>query len=262
MLNKLKKLIPRKLRIAVLKLRYWGNTYYCNCCKTRLRFFIPGNPAQEVVEKCEIVGAGYLQNDLCPVCKASYRNRSVMVYLDKNNILKNKLKVLHIAPEPCFSYILGNKKHIDYVSGDLEPWRYWYYTKAQKIDILAIDFPDNSFDLILCNHVLEHIEEDAKAMKELFRVLHPEGTAILQVPLSWKLDKSIEDSNITTPEERLKTFGQKDHVRIYGKDYITRLEDNGFRVEIFNPSLAKDFYGNQFEKLELDPRDRIFVCTK
>ena len=262
MLNRLKRLIPRNFRISLLQKKYKGDAFYCNCCKSDIKTFIPGNPSAEAVEKHEITGAGYHEFDVCPVCKASYRQRSVMVYLEAQQILKEKIKVLHVAPEPAFSYVFQKQKNITYICGDLEPERYWYYVKAQYINLLDINFPSDTFDLIVCNHVLEHIENDTEAMKELYRVLKPGGIAILQVPISWKLDSTFEDFNITSPEERLKAFGQQDHVRIYGGDYTERLEKCGFHTELFDPESVSALYGDKFEKLRLDPRDKIFVSTK
>lgn len=262
MLTKIKKIIPRKLRITLLKMKYKGKSYYCNCCNSDIKYFIPGNPSPKVIEEKEIIGAGYHKHDVCPVCKSSYRQRSVMVYLDQSRILEKETELLHVAPEPSLHYVLTGKKNIHYMCGDIEPEKYRYYAKAQYVNLLELTFSDNRFNLIICNHVFEHIEDDLKAMKELFRVLKPGGTAILQVPISWKISATFEDPAVKSPEERLQLFGQADHVRIYGKDYIERLKKAGFIVEIFKPGQYDKLYNGKFNKLMLDNRDRIFVCKK
>ena len=262
MLTKIKKSIPRKWRIALLKMKYKGNGYYCNCCNSDIKHFIPGNPSPKVIKEKEIIGAGYYEHDVCPVCKSSYRQRSVMVYLHQSGILEKDIQVLHVAPEPSLHYVFTGRKNITYRCGDIEPEKYRYYAKAQYLNLLELAFGDNTFDLIVCNHVLEHIEDDLKAMKELFRVLKPGGTAVLQVPISWKSEKTFEDPSVRNPEERLQLFGQSDHVRIYGKDYIDRLQKAGFIVELSEPGKYERLYSDKFPKLMLDPRDKIFACKK
>jgi ubiquinone/menaquinone biosynthesis C-methylase UbiE len=125
--------------------------------------------------------------------------------------------------------VLKASAKINYVSGDLNP-----LVADRKIDITDISFENDYFDFIICNHVLEHIQDDRKAMNELFRVLKPSGEAVLQVPISKYNKKTFEDVTIIDPEGREKYFGQKDHVRIYGKDYKERLESVGFKVELYD----------------------------
>jgi ubiquinone/menaquinone biosynthesis C-methylase UbiE len=109
-----------------------------------------------------------------------------------------------------------------------------------KADICDLPFEDNSFDFILCNHVLEHIPDDTKAMQEIYRILTPGGTAILQIPQDLSREKTFEDDSITDPAERAKIFGQYDHVRVYGRDYFDKLREVGFRVEEVNLTSQMD----------------------
>ena len=131
-----------------------------------------------------------------------------------------------------------------------------------KIDITDIKFQNNTFDCILCSHVLEHILDDNKAIRELYRVLKPNGWAILQVPIL--REKTFEDPNIQTPEERLKYFGQEDHVRIYGLDYKDRLENAGFKVMVDPYLMELDEDIVQLYKLvpENEPKENIYYCIK
>ena len=194
------------------------------------------------------------KNAQCPKCGSLERHRLYYLYL-KNIIPKNKkIKVLHFAPEKILSNLFKSFNNIEYLSADLNP------KKAMiKQDITKITLKDNTFDIIFCSHVLEHIEDDIKAMKEIYRVLNLEGFAILQVPIEEDRNETYENSSLTTERERLKAFGQKDHVRIYGKDYKKRLEKAGFKVKIENffntldPQVIK-----KFGLVE----ENIYFCTK
>ena len=135
------------------------------------------------------------------------------------------LRVLHFAPEHIFDRAFKSLDNLDYMTADLDPNR-----AMIEMDITNITYEDNSFDVILCSHVLEHVMDDKKAMSELFRVLSPGGWAILQAPVL--REKTYEDPAIVTPEERERLFGQRDHVRIYGLDYRDRLESAGFNVKV------------------------------
>jgi predicted SAM-dependent methyltransferase len=123
-----------------------------------------------------------------------------------------------------------------------------------------MSFKENSFDVIICNHVLEHTQDDRKAMHELYRILNPKGWAILQVPISNLLETTYEDLAIKKPEEKEKKFGQRDHVRIYGKDYKYRLEDVGFKVDVFN--FANEFDKNLAYKFGISINENIYKCSK
>jgi len=144
---------------------------------------------------------------------------------------------------------------IRYISGDLNS-----LVADRKIDITNINFENDYFDFIICNHVLEHIADDQKAMRELFRVLRPGGEAILQVPISKYNKKTFEDFSIILPEEREKYFGQKDHVRIYGKDYKNRLERIGFKVELYD--IKNDLNIQDIKKFGLNEEEILYIGKK
>ena len=130
----------------------------------------------------------------------------------------------------------------------------------RKIDITDINFENDYFDFIICNHVLEHVKDDIKAMSEVFRVLKPEGEAILQVPISKYNKETFEDFSIILPEEREKYFGQKDHVRIYGQDYEERLESADFKVELYD--IKKDLNTREIKKLGLNEKEILYIGKK
>ena len=167
------------------------------------------------------------RNALSPGTLSLERHRLLWLYLKRETtFLNDSLRVLHVAPEQAFYQKFKHFKHWDYTTTDL------YSPLADiKADITDLPFEDNYFDLIFCNHVLEHIPDDAKALAELFRILKKGGTAILQVPLEEDRDKTFEDDSITDPKERARIFGQYDHVRIYGRDYYKRLEAVGFQAK-------------------------------
>ena len=159
------------------------------------------------------------QNALCPGTLSLERHRLLWLYLSKEtNFLNQPLKVLHLAPEQVFYRLFKKFDHWDYTTTDL------YSPLAEvKADICKLPFESNIYDLVFCNHVLEHVPDDQKAMSELYRVLKKGGTLIAQVPIKEDRLKTFENWSITSPDERAKVFGQYDHVRIYGQDYYLSL---------------------------------------
>lgn len=166
-------------------------------------------------------------NVLSPSTLSLERHRLLWLYLkNETNFFTEHLKVLHFAPEQCFLKRFRQLKNLDYTTTDLlSP------IADVKADICNLPFEDNSYDVILCNHVLEHIPNDTKAMKELYRVLKPNGWGIFQIPQDLNRAKTFEDDSITDQNERAKIFGQYDHVRVYGRDYFDKLRSVGFKVD-------------------------------
>ena len=165
------------------------------------------------------------------------------------------LKVLHFAPEQAFYKLFRNQKNLDYTTTDL-----FSPLADVKADICDLPFEDNQYDVILCNHVLEHIPDDTKAMQELYRVLKPGGMAILQIPQDLSRATTFADNTITDQKERAKIFGQYDHVRIYGRDYFDKLRSIGFKVieEDYTNKIAPELV----EKYCLAKGEIIPVCFK
>ena len=195
-------------------------------------------------------------NALCPKCGSLERHRLLWLFLRENtNIFSKKIKVLDIAPIKGISEKLKTMPNIDYVSVDLNS-----RLAMIHMDITEMDFPENYFDCILCYHVLEHIPDDNKAMKELLRVLKPDGWSVLQVPIDTNLKFTVEGTNINDPQRRRELFGQEDHVRLYGLDYKDRLEDAGFKVEIndFAQSLSQE----DLLRYSLMQNEKIYLCHK
>lgn len=167
------------------------------------------------------------ENVLSPSTLSLERHRLLWLYLKKETEFFNKpLKVLHFAPEQAFYKRFKKLGSIEYTTTDLNS-----PLADVKADICNLPFPDNAFDVILCNHVLEHIPNDTKAMQELYRVMKPGGWGIFQIPQDLKRENTFEDDSITDKKERARIFGQYDHVRIYGRDYFDKLRSIGFTVE-------------------------------
>jgi predicted SAM-dependent methyltransferase len=165
-------------------------------------------------------------NVLSPSTFSLERHRLLWLYLtQETDFFTAKNKVLHIAPEQCFYNRFKKLKNLEYVTADLNS-----PLADIKANICDLPFEDNSFDIIFCNHVLEHVEDDKKAMSELFRVLKPLGMGIFQVPQDLQRTETYENFSITNPKERALHFGQYDHVRVYGKDYFNKLRSVGFTV--------------------------------
>lgn len=216
--------VPRKylqqfsgVGLKALGVFYAGNKVECPICKSHYLQFLPYgriNPRP---------------NALCPNCLSLERHRLIWLYLqEKTNFFQTKLNVLHIAPEPCFMKRFEKQHGDTYITADIES-----PLAKVKMDIHQIPFGENHFDVVLCNHVLEHVENDIKAMTEIKRVLKPGGWAILQVPFFSPVpDVTFEDASIIDPREREKIFGQDDHVRMFGKDYSKRIQRAGLKAEV------------------------------
>ncbi|ABY34687.1 MAG TPA: SAM-dependent methyltransferase [Chloroflexus aurantiacus] len=200
------------IRVKNLML-YQGKNHFCPVCQKSLRAFAP-------------YGRSRRKGALCIYCGSLERHRLLWLYLtQKTDLFDGRPKdVLHIAPEPCFKPIFHQKLGSGYITADLNDDHVMV-----KMDITNIQYPDASFDVILCSHVLEHVPDDRKAMREFWRVLKPTGWAILLVPIMAEV--TFEDPSIVDPQARFIAFGQEDHVRVYGRDFPDRLRGAGFTVQ-------------------------------
>lgn len=226
--------VLRPVKRSLGRLIFAGKKYRCNICKGNFSRMLGG--------------------DTCPGCRSATRHRMLWHYLaPKLEQTSDTPSVLHFAPEYCVERALRSMKHVHYVSCDLfEP------EAMLKLDITNISLPDNSQDIVLCSHVLEHVPDDGAAMSELRRVTKNDGGIVLiQVPLDDSSQQTYEDWAITEPLQRKQAFGQHDHVRVYGMDIVDRLQAAGFDVEVVRP--WRDLQPSDREQLCVWD-DYLFVC--
>tara|TARA_X000000368_G_C22950430_1_gene676374 strand:+ start:335 stop:1099 length:765 start_codon:yes stop_codon:yes gene_type:complete len=230
--------------------------------KPLIRLYLKGNQYTDPIDGKsfrKFIPYGYnrvRKNALSPSTYSLERHRMLWLYLkNETNVFSKKIKLLHFAPEAAFHEIFKKSNNISYDTIDLNS-----PLAKIKADICNLPLEDNTYDFILCNHVLEHINDDIKAMSELYRVLKKGGIGIFQIPIDINRDKTFEDSSIKDPKERNKVFGQYDHVRIYGMDYYDRLRSVGFSVEQikYADNLTKD----EIKKYCLNSNEIIPVCKK
>jgi SAM-dependent methyltransferase len=231
----------RRLSRRVLPLVYRGAAVCCPCCGGTFRKFI----------------ARYGDDALCPGCLSLQRHRALSLFLpDRLSELDGEIALLHFAPEEGLAEKLRSLPRVRYLSADLDPRS----PALMHFDITAIPFDDASFDAVVCNHVLEHVENDRQAMRELCRVLKPGSYMYSIHPVHRRLAATVEDPSVTDPKERRRLFGQFDHVRRYGRDFADRLTDAGFEVNVENYGV-----GIEPERLAyfgLAEEEPIFVCRR
>ena len=245
--------VPRPLLIKasyivrpIITLYLKGNTYTDPIDGKSFRKFLPYGYGNQ------------RKNALSPSTLSLERHRLMWLFLkDETNFFNStkKLKVLHIAPEQCFLDLFKKQKNLEYITSDLES-----PIADVKADICDLPFKENEFDVVFCNHVLEHIPDDTKAMQELYRVMKKGGFGVFQIPQDLSRDATFEDNSITDKDERAKIFGQYDHVRVYGKDYFNKLRSVGFKVD--EVDYTKKIDSKQIERFCLMKGEILPICYK
>lgn len=245
--------VPRPLLIKasyivrpIIALYLKGNTYTDPIDGKSFRKFLPYGYGNQ------------RKNALSPSTLSLERHRLMWLFLkDETNFFTStkKLKVLHIAPEQCFLDLFKKQKNLEYITSDLES-----PIADVKADICDLPFKENEFDVVFCNHVLEHIPDDTKAMQELYRVMKKGGFGVFQIPQDLSRDVTFEDNSITDKDERAKIFGQYDHVRVYGKDYFNKLRSVGFKVD--EVDYTKKIDSKQIERFCLMKGEILPICYK
>jgi SAM-dependent methyltransferase len=221
---------------------------YCAICQETIGGFKPfGSPPRP--------------SAMCPRCESLERHRMVALFLDRNRaLLTPGTRVLHVAPEPAVMRFLRAQPGIQYTAcaylapGDTHP------PDVHHMDLMNAPYPDESFDLILCSHVLEHVADDLRAMREMRRILRAGGHAVILVPVRFNLESSWEDASITTKEGRLKAFGQEDHLRNYGRDFPDRLQAAGFAVQVVR--LPEQDSSDLRSRFGLQAREEIYLARR
>lgn len=243
-------LVPARLRpelaSIVRPLRYKGDAAHCACCGGDFARFVPhqNRPFAK-----------------CPRCGALERHRLLVSYLrEHTDLFTARLDVLHVAPEWCLQRELRRQPNLNYVSGDLDS-----PLAMDRIDLLDLPYGAETFDVVICNHVLEHVDDDRRALREMRRILRPGGRAVIMSPIDAASSVTEEDSSIQTPEERLRVYWQRDHMRRYGGDFADRVAECGFDVETIHhiDQFDESEIGRQGLRREsaLFSDDDIFLCT-
>jgi SAM-dependent methyltransferase len=242
----------KKKRSSIQYAKYKGAGFECNCCGAAYSKFIPDHPSPEnanAIISNEVI-AGYGDNILCPACLSTARERLVIALLQNEFKLTGK-KILHFSPEKnIYNFI---KQHNEVITADIEPLFYKNIDATIKNeDATRLSFANESFDLVIGNHIMEHIPDDKKALAEIYRVLKPGARAILQIPYSTKIPATIEQPAINDPRQQSALFGQKDHVRVYQlQDYVSRLQGCGFTVSVIEYKDLADYYKNAIQLNEV-----------
>lgn len=239
-LYRLKKRLKIKLQHYLLR----GSNVTCIVCGYSYKHFIP-----------------YLGrlNAQCPNCGSLERVRLIQKFITDFKLINKDTRLLHIAPEKALYKIFRKQLGSNYIPADKFESGYTYPEGTQHVDITALPFANESIDAVICIHVLEHVQEDAKAISEIYRVIKKGGFAILQVPYDAARASTYEDASITSPEERRKHFLQSDHVRIYGRDYLERFLQPGFTIE--HGDYSKNLDAATREKYGLKDEE-IFLLRK
>jgi SAM-dependent methyltransferase len=241
--------IPQKIR-ADMHVSFWkmksifvtGNNVNCNCCDKKFSRFLDYGDYKK------------RKNAICPNCLSLERTRMLWDFLKDSKYLNNK-SILHFAPFRVIEKKIKQIPSIKYISGDIDPM-----LAMRKIDITKIDYNENSFDVVLCSHVLSVVKNDKKAIQELYRVLKPKGTLILQTYIYKKYEKTFENFNIESNNERYKAYGKHYLQRCYGKDFIERFIKEGFSVDIHVPN--KTLTADKIKKHGLQNSGVIYLFTK
>lgn len=242
---------PMLIRMSYLFKRvapvlYKGNKVACPVCERSFSKFLSYGS-----------NAASRENVLCPYDLTLERHRLMWLYLKGHTdfFTNEHLNVLHIAPEQCFHQKFKAQANLSYLTGDLvSPIADLHF------DLHDIPLEDARFDVVFCNHVMEHVKDPMRCMQELYRVMKPGGWAIMQVPQDFSRETTYEDASITSPAEREKHYWQKDHVRLFGKDYPQWLERAGFKVSTFDP---KEEVGSELiERYRLSQSEILYIAHK
>jgi SAM-dependent methyltransferase len=255
MRNFLLKILPYGLRIEVGRIKRYikyayhlninkrGKLKQCPICSKEIAFFLPAGEKRRAIH--------------CPFCSSFPRHRAMWLYLQNNDLLQSGIKILHVSPEPSMFNIMSKMQN--YTAIDKFASGYAYPKSVLQMDVEQLEFDNDCFDLIICSHVLEHVDDDIAAIKEMGRVVKKDGKILIMIPIEKDLEVTFEDKSIISPKERLKHFGQSDHVRLYGMDFAKRIEQTELNCEMIS---TREFVNeSDYIKYGIDD-DFIFVLTR
>ena len=243
--------IPRRYRPALRRtirpLLHRGDAVQCPCCDGQFREFVQHRTRPRAK---------------CPRCASLERHRLLQLYIaERTELPDGHASVLHFAPEYELQRYLRERPGLRHRSADIDS-----PLADDRVDIMDLPYDDATFDVVICLHVLEHVPDDRRAMRELLRVLTPGGKAIVMCPIDARRETTLEDPSVTSPEDRDRVFGQFDHVRLYGRDFGDRLAEAGFdvRVESFLDELPAERVARHGLRRDQDlfGREDVYLCTK
>ena len=251
----------KTMRNTIFRNMHQGDRYNCLYCQqTASRFRAAGSHSKRI-KKLDAIGTARRGNAICPFCGSSDRSRLLRLYLDRQLHKSGPSeRLLHIAPDDILARWLSRQPHIEFTCGSLYPEDFAEFN-AITLDVTQINFPDNYFNIVLCNHVLQQVPDHLTAMQEISRVLKPGGWGILQAPIARKLDTTDEDISIANHRERRCRFGSTLYYRIYGRDYPQILQANGdWKITEIKPA---DFLSeDEISRNALIPKETIYRVEK
>lgn len=254
--------LKNRIRKAYYRLVHsHGDRYCCVFCGQSYSRFISTGVKRSLLKKLDVVGAGRRRDAKCPNCFSTDRARLILLYLKtRTNTFERPTRVLHIAPDPHLARALFRAETVDYVCGGLQAEGMAAYGPV-FFDVISLPFRENHFDMVLCNHVMEYVADDALGFREIHRVLKPGGSAILQVPIALALDETLEHPGLEmTRKKTIKLYGQSYNRRIYGRDYPERVQKAGFRIRSHRAVEERWVY--DIERNGLDPREALYIFIK
>ena len=242
---RLKGFIPvKRVLLNIRAYQYRGDKYFCPCCEQSFKTFLPMT-----------AGASNRDNVVCPGCGVVERHRLLWLYLEsQTTLLTNPHQLLYLAPTDVLQEKLKQYKNISYLSADLES-----PLSMQHFDIMDIPITNNSFSFIICSHILAHVKNHKKALKELYRILQPGGILILLDDYESR-PKTLEYEEVKTPEERKIAYGQSDRWRLFGKDFLSEITSLGFKLT--KSDFASSFTKEETIKYRIDKMEKIYSCKK
>lgn len=264
-IGKMNRYMTRTLYFALL--RYLPRTLLIQCSyyfRGLMEFMLRGNTFVDPINNRSYKSflpygqsvSAKRNNALSPGTLSLERHRLLWLFLHhRTDFFIQKYKVLHIAPEQCFHKVFKNRSNLQYITADLES-----PIADLHFDLHEIPLEDDTFDVVICNHVLEHVADDIQCMKELYRVMKPGGWGILQVPIDMSRTTTLEDAAYDTPELRELHYWQKDHLRLYGLDYPSRLAQAGFQVEVID--YAASICEESRQQMQINGTEQIYLCRK
>jgi SAM-dependent methyltransferase len=252
----------KKIRNYVFRILHPGQSCYCLYCEKSYGRFLHAGVKSDVFKKYKVAGGGYKKNISCPNCGSVARQRLLALFFKlRTDVFHKTTNILHVSPNASLVHYLNQHNTVKQVIGAYEPEQFPEFS-CMVMDIQKINLENNLFDVVICCHVLEHVDQVEQAMREIYRILKPNGFAVLQTPIALNLQKTLEDKTVTSQSDRKKAYGQVDHVRLFGLDYFDKLRTAGFRVVRDNPFSNQWLPERELARHCLERIEDVVICFK